>query len=115
MMGKKCCVYNCKTNYNSQKKSHVTQDGENVSVFRFPKKETEPENLQRWFEIVSKVNANLKVGPETVICEAHWPKDYPRYKKKGRWRPSVPPSLFPNIPPSIVPRLPPKLRETTRS
>ena len=109
-MGKKCCVYT--TNYDSEKK---TENGKKVPLFRFPNQNTEQENRQRWIEAVSKVNANLKVGPETVVCELHWPEGYPTYKKKGRVRPAVPPSVWPNIPQSIVPEPPPKPRETKRT
>ena len=45
----------------------------------------------------------------------HWPEGYPTYKKKGRVRPAVPPSVWPNIPQSIVPERPPKPRETKRT
>ena len=115
-MVKKCCVYDCKTNYDSERKKYVSVDGKQQSVFRFPHPNTEAENRQRWIDVVSKVNANLKVGSETVICSLHWPPNYPQYKKKGHWRPSVPPSIFPeSIPASIVPDPPPQPRETLRT
>ena len=74
------------------------------TVFRFPAKKTEPEKRKQWMiDVVSKVNANLMVSDNTVVCEVHWPKGYPTYRKKGHDRPAVPPSIFPGVPPSIVP------------
>ena len=37
-MGKKCCVYACKTNYSSEKLKSAK-----ISLYRFPKDETEKE------------------------------------------------------------------------
>ena len=35
-----------------------------------------PAERQRWIETVQKINANLVVNDETVLCERHWPDDY---------------------------------------
>ena len=75
-MGRKCCIYGCKTNYESEKKGYVT-GGDKVPVFRFPSEKTDPDGRQKWIDTVKKVNANLTVNNNTVVCEVHWPKGYP--------------------------------------
>ena len=116
VMGRKCCVFDCKTGYDSQKKAYIDNGGKKISVFRFPTEKKEPEDRKRWIDIVSKVNANLTVNKDTVVCEAHWPKGYPTYRKKGHDKPAVPPSIFPeSIPDSIVPEPLPAPRVTQRT
>ena len=110
-MVKKCCMVNCDTNYASKK----SDGGRKISVFRFPSDKTEPEERKKWIDVCSKVRANLRVTDETVICELHWPENYPTYRKKGHERPAVPPSIFTGIPSSIIPNPPPPPRETQRS
>ena len=116
-MVKKCCMIKCKTNYASEKKKVITcGDGtKKYSVFRFPSEETEPEERQKWISICTQIRSNLEVKSETVICGAHWPENYPTYRKKGKDRPAIPPSIFPGIPTSILPNPPPQPRETQRS
>ena len=110
-MVKKCCMVNCDTNYASKK----DDGGRKISVFRFPSEKNEPEERKKWIGVCSKVRADLRVTDETVICELHWPENYPTYRKKGHERPSVPPSIFIGIPSSIVPDTLPPPQETLRS
>ena len=62
-MGKKCCVYACKTNYSSAKLK-----SDKISKYRFSKDETEKE---KWIKAVR--NANFRVSKDTVVCALHWP------------------------------------------
>ena len=62
-MGKKCCVYACKTNYSSKKLKR-----DKTSVYHFPKDETERE---KWIKAIP--NANLRVSKNTVVCALCWP------------------------------------------
>ena len=112
-MVKKCCMVKCKTNYDSQR-CEKQDGGQKIPVFRFPSAVTEAEERKKWIEVCSKVRADLKfnVTNETVICELHWPKNYPTYRKKGRDRPAVPPSIFSGVSTSILPNPPPPPRET---
>ena len=68
---------------------------ERVPVFRFPSQKTEPEERQAWIKQVKQVNANLTVSDNTVVFEAHWPKDYRTTRKKGADRPAEAPTVFP--------------------
>ena len=80
--------------------------------YRFPNKKNNEER-QRWIDVVKKINANLEVGDETVICSRHWPENCAMKRHYGKERPVDPPSVFSDIPLSIVP--PPPLRTTTRT
>ena len=108
-MVKTCCLYDCKTNYRTERK-----DNEVVSVDRFPNKKN-MEERQRWIDVVKKINANLEIGDETVICSRHWPKNCSMIRYNGKERPSEPPSVFENIPKSIIPPPPPPPRSTQRT
>ena len=114
IMVRKCCMVSCNTHYDP-KKGEDRDGGRKIAVFRFPSEKSEPEDRKKWIEVCSKIRADLKVTNETVICELHWPENYPTYRKKGRDRPAVPPSLFPGIPSSIIPEPPPPPRETERT
>ena len=102
-MGRKCCVYHCKTNYESEKKGYVpeSENGQKIPVFRFPSEKDELDERKRWIDVVSKVNKNLKVSKDTVVCEVHWPKGYPTYRKKGHDRPVVPLRFSPEFLPVL--------------
>ena len=65
-VGKKCCVYACKTNYSSEKLK-----SDKISLYRFPKDETEKEN---WIKAIP--NTNLRISRDTVVCALHWPSDF---------------------------------------
>ena len=79
-MVKKCCVTGCKSGYLT---SH-----EKVPVFRLP---SDPDEYLRWLEVLKKVNKDLNVTDDTVVCVKHWPVGY----SVGKWRrPLLPPSVF---------------------
>ena len=65
-MGKKCCVYACKMNYSSKKLKR-----DKISVYHFPKDETERE---KWIKAIP--NANLRVSKNTVVCALCWPSGF---------------------------------------
>ena len=76
--GKKCCVYGCNANYLS-----TLNKNENASktVYRFP---TDKDERQRWIDVVGKINANLKVTSEAVVCELHWSHGDETVRKKEK-------------------------------
>ena len=118
-MVKKCCVYGCKTNYQSKKKSVIpptTSTAETntnfPTVFRFP---TDKDEQQRWIDVIGKINKDLIVNNETVVCENHWQTGYETVRKKGKCRPKYPPSIFEGIPYRIIPNPPSKVRQTERT
>ena len=94
-MGKKCCVYGCKTNYTSEKAS---VNDKKLSVYRFPKDLSERE---AWISAIP--NANFTASTDTVVCELHWPCGFETVKKCGKCRPKNPPSVWPNVPSSQIP------------
>lgn len=96
-MGKKCCVYGCKTGYLSQK-GQLNSENKATPVFRFPKDEGEK---KAWIEAVP--NAKLVVSQDTVVCELHWPPGYASVSTRGKLRPKYPPSIWPNVPLSQIP------------
>lgn len=106
-MGKKCCVYGCKTNYSSAK---VCSTEKKVSVFRFPKDETEK---KAWISAIP--NDKLVVSGDTVVCEIHWPAGFETISTRGKLRPKHPPSVWPNVPASQIPTPAPAPRTTKRS
>ena len=114
-MGKTCCVYGCKTNYRTEMRDRDENEKGIVSVYRFPSKKKNNEERQRWIDVIKKINANLEVGDETVICSRHWPENCTKRLHYGKERPVDPPSVFPDIPRSIVPQPPPLPRTTTRT
>lgn len=67
-MGKKCCVFGCKTGYSSEKASEKDKQ---ISVYRFPTDESE---RKAWISAIP--NANLSITNDTVVCELHWPSDF---------------------------------------
>ena len=100
-MVRKCCVTGCKSNYLTTK--------EIVTVYRLP---SDPEERQRWIRAIPRDNIPDK--PDTVVCAKHFPVGFEVVKKKGKFRPKNPPSIFENIPMSLIPTpLPPK-RLTTK-
>ena len=105
-MVKKCCIYGCTSNYESEKK----KTGLYVPVYRFPKSTTERE---KWIKSIP--NANLRVNANTVVCELHWPPGFEAILVHGKVRPKYPPSVWPNIPASQVPTPAPVARSTSRS
>ena len=90
-------------------------NGEKLTVYRFPSEKTEADNRVKWIRVCKKIRKDLVVGEETVVCEAHWPLDYPKYRKKGHYRPIQPPSVFLNVPPCVIPPPPTPPRPTVAS
>ena len=107
-MAKKCIVPNCKSNYRCKNGAPVSR--EKTAVFRFP---ANPEELKTWLR--SMPFKNLKINRDSVICEKHWPPLFPKISKKGKLRPSDPPSVWPDVPPSCVPSAHPPPRPTKRT
>ena len=100
-MERKCCVVNCKEDYNKQTK---------VKVFRLPR------NLgqrKRWLTIIPR--DNIPDTKNTVVCEKHWPENYPTKLDYGKERPRDPHSVFTWVKPSQVPTLPPRKRSTVKA
>ena len=95
-MPKSCCVCGCNTNTKTERKNRAP--GTVRNVFRFPNKEDEPFERQRWIDVIRKINANLKVEDETVVCSLHWPGCFEKIKVRRKWRPVHPPSIFKGIP-----------------
>ena len=81
-MVKRCCVKECKS---SQK------DDVQVSLFRLPSADKEPQERNKWIDVLCEVNEYLIVSTETVVCSKHWPQGYPVGKYN---RPLNPPSVF---------------------
>ena len=84
-MVKRCCVKECKS---SQK------DEVQVSYFRLPSADKEPQERNKWIDVLCKVNEYLVVSTETVVCSKHWPLGYRVTRKRGHDRPFDPPSVF---------------------
>ena len=99
----KCCVTGCDGNYNEENK---------VSIYRIPGKKL-IEERQRWLKIIPR--DDIPVGPNTFVCERHWPKDFETIIRYGKTRPKHPPSIFNCVAASQVPTPPPPPRPTTKS
>ena len=76
-------VYACKTNYSTEKLK-----SEKISVYRFPKDETEKEK-----QIKAVPNANLRVSKDTVVFALHQPSGFEEIKVNGKSRPKDLPSI----------------------
>ena len=81
-----------------------------MSVFRFPKEEGEK---QAWIKAIP--NAKLTVTKDTVVCELHWPSEFEKISKNGKFRPRDPPSVWPHVPSSQIPTPAPSSRTTKRT
>ena len=105
-MPNKCCVYNCKSNYDSQKgiRNHV-------KVFSFP---IDLEQQDKWVKCLP--NSQFQITKSKRICELHWPPNYKKKVVKGGYKvPCEPPSVFLDIPKSCIPVPLPKPRQTFAS
>ena len=102
-MGKRCCIDGCKK-----------KKGEEISVYRFPSKDDQPEERDRWINSVPKVLLKREIGDETVLCRRHWPEETEMIKCFGKNRPVCPPSLFNGVAKSQLPTALPPLRTTSR-
>lgn len=63
-MGKTCCVFNCNTGTKAERRNRNPKV--EINVYRFPKEE-DPERL-RWANVIGKINKNLDIKEETVVC-----------------------------------------------
>ena len=113
-MGRTCCVYDCNTNYKSEVKRRKVE-AEDVHVYRLPNPKKFPKQHDDWVSVLTKINANLNITNDTVVCSKHWPPNKPTFTHYGKERPVDPPSVFDKIPASIVPLPPPPNRRTFRS
>ena len=97
-MPKQCCTHfdgdSCTSNYHTST--------EKVSVFRFPKPIKE---RTKW---IGSLPTIAEVNDENVICEKHWPKDFPLQKCQGPlgYKPIYPSSEFGTIPACCLPQTP---------
>lgn len=107
-MAKKCIVPHCTTNYRKKKKSQINK--EKTPVYRLP---ADPEECVTWMK--SLPFKNLETSKHSVICQKHWPASFKTVSKKGKLRPSEPPSVWPGVPRSCVPTPTAPLRPTKRS
>ena len=104
-MPRKCCIYACCTNYDSQ------DENAKIPVYCLPK---DDEERAKWIKAIP--NANLTVNGDTVICALHWPQDFDKIKVRGgKLRPKDPPSMWLNIPSSQVPTPSASRRTTLRA
>lgn len=101
-----CCVYECQTNYESERKKRG--DGVEAHVYRFSNQSFFPRERERWIEIVSKINANFKVTKETVLCQRHWPVMVNGLSIRHRYSTTFHRAF-------IVPPTPPPARATVRT
>ena len=113
-MGRTCCVYDCNTNYKSEVKRRKVE-AEDVHVYRLPNPKKFPKQHDDWVSVLTKINANLNITNDTVVCSKHWPPNKPTFTHYGKERPVDPPSVFDKIPASIVSPPPPPNRRTFRS
>ena len=113
-MGRTCCVYDCNTNYKSEVKRRKVE-AEDVHVYRLPNSKKFPKQHDDWVSVLTKINANLNITNDTVVCSKHWPANKPMFTHYGKERPVDPPFVFDKIPTSIVPLPPLPNRRTFRS
>ena len=97
-MLRKCGCGGCKTGY------LTSQSKEKVPCYSFP-----VDSKERKLWCVSLPN---QIHPEKVtkymsLCAKHWPNDAPMKKVKGRFRPAVPPSIFPGVLDALRPQVTP--------
>ena len=97
-MVKRCCVFNCNGSYD---------DNNKVKVFRLPK---DPKERKKWTDAIPR--DNIPESHDTVICERHWPSNYPTFKHYGKLRPTNPPSVFSCVLSSLLPHAPAPPRST---
>ena len=79
-MTNSCCAPNCREGYNPKKKkrnesSETTVTSEltkKVTLFSFPKHDTEPEKRAQWIARVPLKNWNPKTSAKIYICERHF-------------------------------------------
>ena len=101
----RCCVTGWRGNYDTDN---------NVKIFRLPHQKHHPEERERWFRAIPR--DNIPDGPNTFVCEHHWPKGYEIIIKYGKTRPKYPPSVFTQcVAPSQVPTPLPPPRPTTKA
>lgn len=97
-MPRKCCVFGCKSNYDSQEKNPIT-------TYSFP---TDPGESERWRKSLPNY---VTITKYTAVCFYHWPANFDTISSYGHKRPKHPPSIFQNIPHSCIPTQQPKKRD----
>ena len=80
-MGRKCCVFGCRSLYDSDSK---------ISMFRLLKEETE---RNRWIKAIPRDNLP-NTSNTVVVCEKHWPEDSEKNLMHGKYGSASPPSIF---------------------
>ena len=65
--------------------------------------------------MIGRINANLVVKSDTVVCRLHWPVGFKTKESYGKERPVDPPSVFTGIPRSIIPQVPSSRRSTSKT
>ena len=96
---------NCDGNYENTDKKRKRKE----KVLRLPRKENDK---QRWLTIIPR--DNIPLSSHTVVCERHWPPEYPTILDYEKERPRDPPSVFTCVKPSLVSTTPTPLRPTTK-
>ena len=90
-MGKKCCVINCKSGYDSEKKK---PDYVPISIYGFPK---DDEERQTWIDQLPKSNlSELTVTKNMGVCRKHFREDVRMRKQGDKFLPAEPPELHLN-------------------
>ena len=85
-----------------------------IKIFRLPHYKHHPEERERWCRAIPR--DNIPVGPNTFVCEHHWPKGYETIINYGKARPKYPTSVFIQcVAPSQVPTPLPPPRPTTKA
>ncbi|PAA89771.1 hypothetical protein BOX15_Mlig002392g1, partial [Macrostomum lignano] len=86
-MPRKCSVFPCSSNYNSE--------AVRTRTFAFPR---DPQERERWRKALP--NILQRVTDNMGVCVKHWPSDAPMVKKNSTERPINPPSVFNGVPSS---------------
>ena len=100
-MGRKCCVRNCKSNYEESKAKNADRreksDSKNetrnkIPTFGFPSKEKFLEERQRWVKSIPYLTEEMLDSYKCpVVCIKHWPTDFEKIKSiNGKERPKHP-------------------------
>ena len=94
-MGRKCCVWHCKSGYDSESDSEKKKpDYEPVPIYAFPVNEEE-KNV--WCDGLPKSTVNKETDVTWLgVCRKHFAEDVPMVKICNRERPALPPEYWLN-------------------